>query len=148
MSVHAATSEDIPALGEIAEAAGLFPAEAVADMIAPALAGGPDVWLVSGAEGGATGLAFARPEEMTDRVWNILAIGVLPRAQGQGIAGDLLTAMEASLDARMIVIETTQLPDQATARAFYERRGYREEGRVRDFFAAGEDKVIFRKVME
>ncbi|MEL6205631.1 MAG: GNAT family N-acetyltransferase [Pseudomonadota bacterium] len=147
MTVRPARPEDIPHLGAIAEAAGLFPADMLADMIAPAFAEAPDLWLVADHEGAPAGLAFIRPEEMTDRVWNLLALGVAPAAQGHGLASGLLAGVEERLDARMIVIETTQLPEQAAARALYARHGYEEEGRVRDFYAEGEDKVIYRKVL-
>ena len=147
MTVRPARATDIPALGDIAEAAGLFPAAYLPDMIAPALNGGPDTWLVADLEDAPKGFAFARPEEMTDRVWNILALGVAPDAQGAGLATSLLHATEAQLDARMIIIETTQLPEQAAARAFYTKEGYAEVARVPDYYGEGEDKIIFQKVM-
>ncbi len=147
MTIRAALQADVPLLGAIAEAAGLFPAEFLPDMIAPAMNGGDDLWLVAEENSTPVGLAFARPEELTDRVWNLLAIGVSPDARGSGIATALLHGVEQQLDARMIVIETTQLPEQAAARAFYAKEGYENEGQVRDFYAKGEDKVIFRKVL-
>lgn len=146
MTIRPATRTDIPALGKIAEGAGLFPAELLPDMISTALHTGPDIWLVSD-PGQVAGFAFARPEEMTDRVWNILALAVAPDVHRKGHASALLSAMETQLDARMIVIETTQLLEQAAARAFYEKEGYALEGTVRDFYAAGEDKLIYRKVL-
>ena len=147
MTIREAVAEDTSALGQIAEAAGLFPAEYLPEMLAPALNGAADTWLV--AEEGTTqaGFAFARPEELTDRVWNLLALAVAPAMQGKGHATALLDAIETLLDARMMIIETTQLPDQAAARALYAKAGYEEEGRVRDFYSDGEDKVIFRKVL-
>ncbi|MDJ0631215.1 MAG: GNAT family N-acetyltransferase [Rhodobacter sp.] len=147
MSIRDARATDIEALGRIAETAGLFPAEYLADMIRPALEGAADIWLVAEIDGVPAGFAFARPEEMTDRVWNLLALGVAPATQGKGLAGRLVAAIEARLDARMIIVETTQLPEQAAARALYAKAGYEEEGRVRDFYSEGEDKVIFRKVL-
>ena len=147
MTIRSALKSDIPHLGAIAEAAGLFPAEYLPDMIAPAMNGGDDLWLVAEENATPVGLAFARPEELTDRVWNLLAIGVSPDARGSGMATALLHGVEQRLDARMIVIETTQLPEQAPARAFYTKEGYEKEGQVRDFYADGEDKVIFRKVL-
>ncbi|MDJ0824335.1 MAG: GNAT family N-acetyltransferase [Rhodobacter sp.] len=147
MTVRSVTHSDIPSLGVIAEAAGLFPAEYLPEMIQPSFDGGEDRWLVADRAGAPAGFAFARPEAMTDRVWNILALGVAPEARREGLAKALLKAMEATLDARLIIIETTQLPEQAAARAIYAGAGYEEEGRIRDFFADGEDKVIFRKVL-
>jgi len=145
MTIRPANAADIDALGALAEAAGLFPAAYLPDMIAPALDGGTEIWRVAEQDGAVAGFAFARPEEMADRVWNILAIAVAPSARGSGLAGTLLTATEAALDARLILIETTQLPAQAAARAFYAKHGYTEQGRIPDYYADGEDKVLFRK---
>ena len=147
MGVRAATPDDQSSIGRIAEAAGLFPAEYLPDMIAPACNGGADFWRVHENADGVTGFAFARLEAMTDRTWNILAIGVDPMTHRQGIATQLLAGLEADLDARLIVIETTQLPEQDPARAFYERRGYARQGHVVDFYGDGEDKIIFRKAV-
>ena len=147
MTIRAATQNDINAIGRIAETAGLFPAEYLPEMIAPGLGDGPDLWHVSETDGMVNGFAFARPEEMADNVWNLLALAVEETARGGTTATQLVTAIETAAQARMIVIETTQLPEQAAARAFYAKSGYTEEGRVRDFYSEGEDKVIYRKVM-
>lgn len=145
MTIRPAHAGDVPAMGGIAEACGLFPSDMLTEMIAPFLANAADQWLIFAAEG-PVAFAFARPEELTDRTWNLLAIGVHPAHQGRGIGRSLLKAAEAALPgARMILIETTQLPEQDAARALYIKAGYEEAGRVRDFFADGEDKVIFRK---
>jgi ribosomal protein S18 acetylase RimI-like enzyme len=147
MNPRNATSADIGAIGSIAEATGLFPAEYLPEMIAPALAGGEEVWLVAEDDGAAQGFAFARPEEMADRVWNVLALGVSPDAQRGGHASGLLHALEARLEARMIIIETTQTPEQEAARAFYAKEGYEAVAQITDFYAEGEDKIVYRKVM-
>lgn len=149
MTVRSPKPQDVATMGEIAQRAGLFPADLLPEMINPAFDGGTDVWLLAETENGAPCcFAFARAEELTDRVWNILALCVDPKAQGLGHASSLLCAMEDQLDARMIIIETTQLPAQAAARTFYEKAGYAREGAVRDFYAVGEDKVIYRKVLK
>lgn len=46
---------------------------------------------------------------------------------------------------RLLLVETSGNQEYAGTRAFYERIGYGEEGRIRDFYQAGEDKVIYRK---
>ena len=147
MTIREAGEPDQDALGAIAEAAGLFPAEMLPDFMAPALSGSGEVWLLAETGGVPVGFAFARPEEVADRVWNILALGVSETERGQGLGASLVAEMERRLEARMIVIETTQLEDQAPARRLYKSIGYEEEGRVRDFYANGEDKVIFRKLL-
>ena len=147
MTIRLATHDDAPAIGRLAEEAGLFPADMIEEVMEPALSGAEDRWLVADTDGVLAGFAFARPEEMADRVWNVLAIGVAETARNMGHANRLLSAVEAIVDARMMVIETTQLEAQSAARAFYEVSGYEQEGVVRDFYSEGEDKVVYRKVM-
>ncbi|MEM1163381.1 MAG: GNAT family N-acetyltransferase, partial [Pseudomonadota bacterium] len=88
----------------------------------------------------------SRPEELTDRTWNILALGLDPAFQGQGLGTALLRGTEAALpDARMIIIETTQSPEQDAARALYAAAGYTQQAHIPDFYGDGEDKVVFVK---
>ena len=47
----------------------------------------------------------------------------------------------------MVLIETLATPEFADTRSFYERNGYEEEARIRDYYAAGETKVVYRKVL-
>ena len=146
MAVRTATETDQTALGAVAEAVGLFPAASIPDMIAPALAGGSDIWLVWDRDATIDSLAYARPEEMTDRVWNVLALGVAPQAHGKGVGRTLLGAVEARLpDAGLLIVETTHLPEQEAARAPHTAAGFREQGRVPEFYADGEDKIIYAK---
>ena len=108
---------DIPALAASADAT-LFPGEMLEGMISPALGGaGQDMWRVVRQGGTPVGFAFAQPEAMTARTWNLRAIAVRPDLHGSGAGTALLAAMEAALaEARLIVIDTTQLPDQDRAR--------------------------------
>ena len=98
----------------------------------------------------ARGVAFCVEEVLTDRVWNLLFIGVAEGMQNTGIGGRLLRHVEDRLrqdSQRMLVIETTNGPEFEGARAFYESHQYTEEGTVRDFYAEGAHKIAFRKVL-
>lgn len=141
-----AAAADIPALGAIAENAGFFRAEYLPDIIAPGLGDAPETWRVA-VDRTPIGFASARPEKMTDRVWNILALGVLESARGSGHATGLLHEMEGALDAPMILIETTQRPEQAAARAFYEKEGYTRVATLARHFSDGADKIVSAKRM-
>ena len=84
----------------------------------------------------------------TDRTWDLYWIAVDPSAQGTGSGTTLLSEVErrlSGLHARMLVVETSSRPDYAATRAFYMKRGYGEAARVRDFYAASDDRVIFTK---
>ncbi len=137
---------DIAELAAIADET-LFPGALLADMAAPALAGrSQDLWRVVVSQDRPVGFAMAQPEAMTDNTWNLRAIAVAPDRHGKGAGTALIAAMERALEgARLVVIDTTQLPDQARARRFYAARGYRHVATIPDFFGAGEDKVTFVK---
>ena len=72
------------------------------------------------------------------------------RAAGkdQGIGSELLRHVESGLRQnrqRVLIIETSRLDGFELTRRFYLKHGYAEEARIRDFYAAGEDKVVFWK---
>ncbi len=48
---------------------------------------------------------------------------------------------------RVLLVETSGSEDFALTRKFYTKCGYEQEARVRDYYAAGEDMVLFRKVL-
>ncbi len=145
---RAPRATDIAALAAIADAT-LFPGEMMEGMIAPALDGsGADIWRVVTQGETPVGFAFAQAEAMTDRTWNLRAIAVVPDLHGAGAGTALLLAMEAAMsDARLIVIDTTQRPDQDRARRFYAARGYTQTAVIPAFFGPGEDKVTFVKTL-
>ena len=94
------------------------------------------------------GWTYFAPDQHADGVWNVWWIGVEPGSHGRG-AGTLLLrhaeARAAAAGARIVVIETSSLESQARARRFYAREGYAECGRVPDFYAHGDHKVIFAR---
>jgi ribosomal protein S18 acetylase RimI-like enzyme len=95
------------------------------------------------------GVAYCEPERMTDQTWNLQLIAMHPDHQGQGRGGQLLRHVEATLKARggrLLLVETLASFNQA--RAFYLKNGFEEEARIRDFYAAGDDKIVFRKVLK
>ena len=50
-------------------------------------------------------------------------------------------------DQRLLLVETSGLESFDLTRRFYRKNGYDEEARIRDFYRAGEDKIIFRKAL-
>jgi ribosomal protein S18 acetylase RimI-like enzyme len=151
MIIRPITRADLPGLAAVIDATALFPGEMLEGMAAPHLAGDatPELWLTAaGPE--PLGLAYAAPERMTEGTWNLLLIAVHPQSQAMGIGTRLTREVEARLaaaGARLLLVETSGLPEFAPTRGFYARRGYAEEARIRDFYRAGEDKIIFRKAL-
>jgi ribosomal protein S18 acetylase RimI-like enzyme len=150
MPIHPLRYDDLPALKALIDATGLFPSEMLDDMTAGYLAGtaAEEIWLVDQDAREPATLAYVAPERMTNATWNLLLIAVAPDRQRGGRGSAMLFHVEALLarrGARLLLIETSGLPEQAGARAFYAKNGYAQEGVIRDFYDEGEDKVIFRK---
>ncbi|WP_299750191.1 GNAT family N-acetyltransferase [uncultured Tateyamaria sp.] len=145
---RAARDTDIPFLAPIAEAT-LFPGDMLPDMMAPGLSGdSDDLWLVVEQDGVPVGFAFVQSEALTDRTWNLRAIATSPDLHGAGAGTVLIHAVEVALaDARLLVIDTTQTPDQDRARRFYGARGYDHVATIPAFFGPDEDKVTFTKML-
>lgn len=147
--VRALARADLPMVALILDRTGLFPSAMLAEMAAPFLdRGEPAIWLVAESGGTITGFAYCEPERMTDGTFNLLAIAVDPDVQGRGHGCALLRRLEDRLratGARLLLVETSGLPEYAGTRAFYAARGFSQEARVRDFYQAGEDKIIFRR---
>jgi ribosomal protein S18 acetylase RimI-like enzyme len=97
---------------------------------------------------GPVGVAYCEPERMTEQTWNLQLIAIRPDFQGQGRGGKLLRYVEETLKARggrMLLVET--LASFERTRNFYIKCGYEEEACIRDFYAAGADKIVFRKLL-
>lgn len=140
---------DLPDLEVVLDLTELFPSELLANMIAPTLSGDSDaLWLTCHLDGRAVGFCYNEPEALTDRTWNMLALAILPDLQGRKLGSALIAATEERLRARgqrMLIVETSGAEIYAKTRRFYSGNGFDEEARIRDFWAAGDDKVIFRK---
>jgi len=84
----------------------------------------------------------------TDRTYDLYWIAVHPEQQGTGGGTALLARVEGELrerNARLVVVETSSRPAYEPTRRFYERRGYAVAARMRDFYAPGDDRLIFTK---
>jgi ribosomal protein S18 acetylase RimI-like enzyme len=143
--------DDLPALKTVIDATGLFPSAMLDDMMAGYLGGevGNEFWLTID-DDGPIAVAYYMPERMTQGTWNLLLIAILPDHQGQGQGAALVAHIEQALQARgerVLLVETSGLPSFDRMRAFYRKCGYDEEARIRDFYQAGEDKIIFRKAL-
>lgn len=145
------TKHDIPALQIVLDRTELFPSEMLPEMLAPTLAGESEgFWLTFHEAGSAVGFCYTVPEELTAGTWNMLALAVHPDLQGKGFGTKLVKAAEDRLRSqgqRLLLVDTSSTDAFALTRRFYVQNGYEEEARIRDFWSAGDDKVIFRKTL-
>ena len=98
-------------------------------------------------EGVLSGWICWGPTPCTLGTYDLYWMAVDPGVQGSGIGTALLSEMERRLAGlvRLIVIETAGRTDYAGTRAFYQARGYSPVAVVPDFYAPGDDQVVFVK---
>lgn len=87
---------------------------------------------------------------LTRASYDLYWIAVAPAAQGRGVGQALMAHTEEAVARRGgggLYIETSSRGVYARTRRFYRAAGYRQVARLRDFYAAGDDKVVFCKVV-
>lgn len=150
MKIRPTKQDDIAALQEVLNGTELFPSEVLPEMVSSFLSDddNSDIWLTCEVDGNAMGFCYAVPEELAEGAWNMLAIAVLPTEQGGGCGGAITKHLEAELKERgqrILIANTSGVGDFADTREFYRKNGYSEEARIRDFWAEGDDKIVFWK---
>lgn len=98
-------------------------------------------------EGRLAGWICWGPTPCTLGTYDLYWMAVDPALQGAGVGTALLTEMERRLAgvARLVVIETAGRPDYLPTRRFYESRGYTAAATLPDFYAPGDDQVVYLK---
>ncbi len=153
--IRLTTPNDINALISLATATGLFEpnqTEELAQMLDQYFhseSENQDLWFTDD-DHGVVGVAYVAPERMTEGTWNLYLIAIHPDRQRQGRGVALLRHVEKVLTdrgKRLLLVETSSLESFEYVCSFYRQSGYDEEARIREFYGAGEDKIIFRKVL-
>jgi ribosomal protein S18 acetylase RimI-like enzyme len=88
------------------------------------------------------------PRALTSGTYDLYWIAVDPTVRGGGIGRRLLAASEEAvrkLGGRLLVLETSGLPNYVPTRKFYLSNGYTLEATLKDFYSEGDDLVIFTK---
>lgn len=157
MKLDAVTDADRAELLALAVETGLFmedDAEGLLGGVLTGLAAGelPDghaaVACRATLDGPIVGWTYFAPDPYAAEVWNLWWIGVPPRHHGTGVGEALLAHAEQAArgsGARILIIETSDGAPMARARRFYAKHGYDERGRIPDFYADGEAKVVFSR---
>lgn len=146
-------SDDTSALIALAEASGLFDpnqTDELSQMLAQHFdsnGNSRDFWITDD-DNGLVGVAYVAPERMTEGTWNLYLIAIHPDRQRQGRGKILLEHVEqmlANRGERVLLVETSGTEDFEYVRTFYRKSGYAEEARIRDFYTAGVDKIVYLK---
>jgi ribosomal protein S18 acetylase RimI-like enzyme len=154
-TIRPITHNDTDALITLAESLEIFSSDQLNElrqMLTDSLSKDGDThpfWIADD-DDGLVGLAYCEPERMTSGTWNLQLIGVHPTYQRQGRGAKLLLFVEQTLidrGERVLLVETSGTPDFEYVRAFYRKNGYEEEARIREFYAEGADKIVFRKAL-
>jgi ribosomal protein S18 acetylase RimI-like enzyme len=99
-------------------------------------------------EGRPIGFAYYAPAAMTDRTWYLYWIAVAKTIQARGLGSRLLRWAEneiAEARGRLLLIETSGLPQYEPTRRFYAKHGYHVASRIADYYADGDDMVVYGK---
>jgi ribosomal protein S18 acetylase RimI-like enzyme len=145
---------DTPALVSLTDATGVFKkheVQALQEVLDDYHAFNRDdghVAVVDEREGKIVGYAYYAPAAMTDRTWYLYWIAVTKATQARGIGSGLLRHTEDDIrkrNGRILFIETSSLPHYNPTRKFYLKHGYEEAGVLRDYYADGDDMVVYRK---
>ncbi len=149
-------ARDVAALARLVAATGVFyPTElAVArEILEERLARGTKSgysFVFAERDGVLVGYTAWGPIPLTQKSYDLYWIAVDPDAQGGGVGQALLAETErdvARLGGGRIYIETSSRPAYERTRRFYVRAGYEEVARLEDFYADGDDKIMYRKVV-
>ncbi|MEX2318099.1 MAG: GNAT family N-acetyltransferase [Pirellulales bacterium] len=120
-------------------------AELVEERLAKGAASGYE-FLLAESDGELIGYACYGPIACTIGSYDLFWIVVDPRFQRNGVGRQLVASVESRVAAaggRRIYIDTSGQSKYAPTRAFYERSGYRLAAQLADFYAPGDDRVIY-----
>jgi len=107
-------------------------------------------FLVAEQGGGIAGYASWGPIPGTSHSADLYWIAVNPAAQGLGIGRSLLAEAERWMGEELrlrVYVETAGRSQYEPTRAFYTACGYHVAAEFEDFYAPGDSKVVFLKVL-
>jgi GNAT superfamily N-acetyltransferase len=97
-------------------------------------------------DGRVAGFACYGPRALAQGVFDLYWIATDKAAQGRGIGGALSRRVAQEVKqagGRLIVAETSGRPDYVPTRRFYETHQYQRAASLADFYAPGDDLVIY-----
>ena len=107
--------------------------------------------VIENEQGAIAGYICYGPTPMAEGVVDLYWMAVHPGKHRQGYGKALIQWLEKAVQEkkwRLIVIETSSRDKYATTRNFYQRLGYVENARIRDFYRPGDDLLIYCKYLK
>jgi len=104
--------------------------------------------LVAEVDSSVVGYVCYGPTPLTEGTWDVYWIAVAREKQGNGIGRALTLSAEEEIrkaGGRLIVIETSSKPSYDRTRRFYELQGYKVICQIPDYYAPGDDQVLYHK---
>lgn len=152
-----ATADDEKAIAEIVSSSGFFYEDEIdlaVELVTERLQKGEEsgyYFLFADIGGRTIGYTCFGPIPATRFSYDLYWIAVHGDWRGKGIGKQLLEKSEEDirkLGGRRIYIETSGRELYAPTRAFYLTCGYREEAVFEDFYAPGDAKYVYLKILE
>ncbi|MEW6264963.1 MAG: GNAT family N-acetyltransferase [Thermodesulfobacteriota bacterium] len=97
-----------------------------------------------------SGYSCFGPIPFTQGSWDLYWVVVDDSRRGRGLGGWLLEKTEKMAVARgcrRLYVETSSREQYHPTRVFYQRRNYTTQAVLKDFYAPGEHKIIYLKVL-
>ncbi len=147
---------DVEAVRDIVVSTGFFnqaEVDMAADLVRERLEKGPEsgyFFLFAIHDGAIAGYTCYGPITGTQSSFDLYWIAVRDDRRGRGLGRALMERTEAlvsGLGGGQIYAETSSREQYGPTRRFYESCGYAVEALVRDFYAPGDSKVIYVKVV-
>lgn len=154
---QAVRPSDRTAVRRIAESTGYFSGVEIAiavELVNERLSRGKESgyhFLLTESEGDVFGFCCFGPVPATLSSFDLYWIVIRDDFQGQGAGRKLLAMSESSIHGsggRRIYVETSARDQYEPTRKFYEAQGYRQTAFLPDFYAPGDAKIIYVKVMD
>ncbi len=150
------TKKDLKGVREICESTGFFYPEEVdtaVELVEDRLEKGPRCgyhFLFAEQDGRTVGYTSFGPIACTRESFDLYWICVAGDYRGRGLGTQLLDQSEesiAALGGTRVYIETSNRPLYAPTRAFYLARGYTQVALLPDFYAPGDAKAMYLKIL-
>ncbi len=158
MPIRPLVEEDIPALRKLLEATNVFSPEEVnvavemmEDVVRERQHKDYTISTYVDERGTLRGYYCVGPVSFSKTTYDLYWIATDPALHGKGIGRSLIEHCERyvrSNNGMKIVAETSSRPAYNGTRRFYERCGFVEEARIRNYYNTGDDLVVYTKTIE